>query len=1468
MARGEDLLTSRKSLDEICSVPERIISVYSLEQHVWADGNSSEARRGRQPEVQTIEEFQINPVRDFLNDIFRRMAAPYRRERRDDPIGQGYWVQAEFGSGKSHLLCFIAALALGCPAAWEIVAEKERKAGRGRREWLYRFWEEGLAAKSSGGQSGILGVAQEGKRGRGETGKGIFVIVKTLVGAGGGAIGLGDAGRRLTEYILDAAREQLQLEIGKNLSLYPAELLADRFVAEDLDRYRADLRRFLRDPRFFEVDEFQDVDEFIRTIQENRSPEYKRSCGNKLWRFYTEYLKVQPHVAAETEEILKHLVETILAEGYSGVLLILDEVSLFTKNRGEDQRTDDEQTLVVLANRLARVHNLPIWTVCSAQQAIESRMGVKNIIADDRLKLVKLLEKDRDYYDIVLARVREITDEAAIGSYYLHYRRGFSWPNSIGEAEFRHFFPFHRPALEVLRLITYELTTTRSAIHFMHQTLKHQVASRGSELIRLWELFDETVRYEEDPSGVHAGLVAIQTSRESEYRAYEACRRQIDALTRGMLKVHRDKAIRTLQTLFLYHVARTRLQGLPPEEIANAVLIERDGDATVEENVEHYESLAESLKRELRQVVQTTGEEGRPRYRFDPVFTGVDPRFEFRRARDEVERSEVAVRDAWLHLVALDEWPVRTRQMTVDLSGGVRSIFRDIAPFVGDWKDRSQARASDQPVDLLWQGRQIGGVVGMRDFADLLAGNRALPPIATDETDHDFAVFVATRPVLAPSVVTLLEQRKDPRVLLWTPAELTPDERERLIDFAAYRKLVRDWQGKETEDAVAVVTWVANALRADLGTIAKIVEGSYGRGRIDALGHSELEFRVAGELRAILGPLVDRVLTATYESRDIRFDGAIPFRRDDAAKVVNGIVKKGGIPRETRPNQDVSAAQNFAAGLRIVKRSAERVLDVSENRYVQDLWAFLDENLADERQRMNLETLYKNFTGIRSAWNGKSYGLTRRMVQIYLLCLVQQGKVRVSLGPRAGLSQPTIDYASIAGVDFSARVLDALAEVQKLARPENWEVLRPYAEKLLGAPIPDTHDDAEISASRARLRELFAAEGDAATRLSQRAKGLFERLGSPNPYARPLEQCRDLFGIDITTGDDISLILYGLKQAFGYQAFDTNAASAAEVDDLAVRLRNYRDLKRFFGYEAELRAACAYRDYPLPDLPDLQRTRASQRQLAEKLSQAQPFIDSEVKLRTELIGHSPPVAGESGTLESLLVEYTGVYSTLHDSAIDRLEGLRKGIQAILVGDDLRALKVLEGITALQPAAAAALEGQIVALGRGVFACPTPSRSSVAAELRSRPEHQCGLSFANAAGHLQAAEAALRDGRALLDGTLDRKVEVFLSESVRARLRQGRGEAIIAGVLERTERSALRAYLVEQSLKDPSIVGTINRYLRRIVVRKVRLADFKPSRATVEEGQLGQLSEEFRAYLEAELRAIEATEDTLPMLQVE
>ena len=155
---------------------------------------------------------------------------PLRPQQQGEPHRPGLVDSGGIRSGKSHLLSFIGAVALGDKKAWDTVNELETKAKKGKRESLYQFYESGLAKKSTGKS------------------KGIFVAVKTLVGQGGGTIGVTDTGRKLTEYILDAVQDQYHAENGKTISVYPVEVLADRFE-QDIERYRKDLGKFLKDPK-------------------------------------------------------------------------------------------------------------------------------------------------------------------------------------------------------------------------------------------------------------------------------------------------------------------------------------------------------------------------------------------------------------------------------------------------------------------------------------------------------------------------------------------------------------------------------------------------------------------------------------------------------------------------------------------------------------------------------------------------------------------------------------------------------------------------------------------------------------------------------------------------------------------------------------------------------------------------------------------------------------------------------------------------------------------------------------------------------------------------------------------------------------------------------------------------------------------------------------------------------------------
>jgi hypothetical protein len=73
--------------------------------------------------------------------------------------------------------------------------------------------------------------------------------------------------------------------------------------------------------------------------------------------------------------------------------------------------------------------------------------------------------------------------------------------------------------------VSYNITTLRSSVHFMHQTLKTQRKAKSNELITLWQMFDEVVSYEEDPSGTTAGIAAIRSKFNEEYNAYQVAHR-------------------------------------------------------------------------------------------------------------------------------------------------------------------------------------------------------------------------------------------------------------------------------------------------------------------------------------------------------------------------------------------------------------------------------------------------------------------------------------------------------------------------------------------------------------------------------------------------------------------------------------------------------------------------------------------------------------------------------------------------------------------------------------------------------------------------------------------------------------------------------------------------------------------------------------------------------------------------------
>ena len=1415
----------RKSLNQITTIPDDLISVYVVEEHIWADHGANEAKQKRQAETRTVNEFLIGPVRPFLNDIFRQLSAPYNPERKDNPIGQGYWIQSEFGSGKSHLVSFVGALALGGEAEWEIIRNKEREAEMGRRESLYNFYENGLAKKS-------------------QESKGIFVVVKTLVGQGGQSHGIID--KSLTDYTLDAVGDQFYRETSQSLLLYPTEILAKRFLeTEDANRYQRDLARFLKDPQYFDDEQQEELQDFLNDLR-NPDPGVQRDCGQKLWDFYERYLAIRPKIPMEPEELLKHMVQQLLDYGYAGLLLILDEVSLYMSGRSQHQRVEDEKALVILSNRLAKVEHLPVWTICTAQQAIESKdAGSKNILDRDRLDLISLLNDPGAYYDIALARVRKVIDSSAVEQYYEDYQRSFSWPKSIGQTEFARFFPFYPPSIQVVRAITSKLTTLRSTLYFLLQTLKTQRKLESRELITLWSLFDEVVTYEEDPSGTTRSIAAIKTKHGEEWKAYETAKQQLNTVTQGPLKVYRSRCEKIIKTLFLYHVADMAPNGLTHEELMNNVMEWRDQDkgqkADLQDNLAHYETLVSKIRLELAQVVEVGN-----KYRFNPTSGGIDPRLHFQKARTEAEQNKIQRQQAWEALLAFEKWEVTTALMTIDLTFAQSSLFRQIAP--------------NSQIDLVirWRGREISGRVCMRNLLEESQRQTPLLSINSDQTDLDFMVFISSLPAAA-YLDKLVRSKNDPRLLFWSPDPLTPSEENLLIDFAAYRTLVTDFGPRDDQEAKDVLNWVQGRLRDQMGLIYKIVPDSYGRGVIQAHDHTQMSFSCTGELVPILTPLVSQVLDATYESRDLDFTNApAPFNDTSAIYVINGIVKVGEIPHGAKPNREISAAQNYGFALQIMQRPHNRKLDLTHCRYTAAIGNWIDDKLGNSTATFLAETVYKNFMGINGP-GGLHYGLSRRLVQLYLLCLAQDAQIRITL---KGRNQPVeyIDYTNIKELEFRMAILDGFDQIQKLQPPEGWDKFAHFAAVLLNdQALLTIQQDNEIQQAVQRLLAVKVVRAKEISQLKTAVDNLFVEMGQPNPVADTLDAWYRFWHSEIEPDAALNYLSYALDQAFGYRVYQEETVYQAEVDNLKARQGEVEQLEKFIQYSERLRTIVRYAAQTIPADPALTPIANGLNVAKQRLVQLNGLLQNEAQLLSELVEPT----------ERVIESYRVRYLQLYDDVTAHAEQVRQAVEALPKEPTAVTLQALGAVTGLGDDVWSAIAAEIKSTLQAPsnFLPTLLTRQKIENDLKLLPQPpQCDLTLQNGEQWKQRADAVLAKQQMAIQDALVAKARLLQSPALRERLAQGQDQPFIAGLLALNSDQAIVDYLVAQlgHAQAKPVIDLLNRTLRKLRVRKVRLTDFVPSRRTIEPSDIAAVVVEFRHFLE---EALHADADETPVIEL-
>jgi len=962
MSKHLPLFEDRKPLGEILEIPPRVQSVYSLTQHVWAGENEEERRESKRKNrvrLETLDEFFVDPVRNYLNRIFERIA---------ENEGQGWWLQAEFGVGKSHLLAVTAILAIGGEPAWEHIKKREdeeKKAGPGAR--VDTLWRKKIERRK------------------------IFPIVFSLEGVGG------TAESRLEDYILEEAQRMFALRENKPLAVYPEEHLANLFLKEHRRIFEDELRTFLADRRLMRGLPSYGFDELLKALKD---PASQRDAGRLLLAFY-RHKNLQPRIPVERGERLQRMVTDILEAGYDGIFIAIDEMSEYLR-KSSHNTAEDEDCLLVLSNKLAKVDGKPVWTLVAAQMA---HTNPQKIIAPDRLSQEILEHKPERFRDIVVQRTRKIKEPAAVRVYFEGYRHLVPWVKESPKEDFEAAFPFPPDALSVMRSISAQLTGTRSTIGFLHRALQKAAAEGAKELVPLWRVFDDLMSYAETPSTSSTGTISIRSRFRDEVAALESAQNTLKRITDGQLArpQNRTRAERILNTLFLYHLAG--IPGLTRDQILDAVCDLKPGEDELEAQRAHYETILEEMRNKLRNQIRFQN----GRYEFVKKETSQYDDLIFQ----ETERLK---QDPQLLLEWLD------RLIALDREG----VENQFAPFVSETDGiRKQLKVED------WHGQERSGRVMAADLAKTRHQNCQ---IDTHANEDDFLIVIARRPMTEKDVEKWLTKDKpaDPRLVVWAPAAMNDQERSQLAEVLAKLKVYEE----NKDSAAGKQAWADFRNSAHRGYAA--LQSIYGRG-LARTSRGSLSLSMVGGVEGALRSMAKDAMDTCYRSRQIDF-GNRKFDTANAVKLINGLVKRGVAVSEG----DVlwSAVENFAPPLGLVRPELPKRLDPGGSPFYQEIRKRLEKEGA---LGIDIRTVYNWFTGYNPADGSESMGLTRRMVDVYLLCLAQQGVIRISQ-TRGGW----IERSTIASIDFKPETLRGMARIELPRALDDWEIFYPYLETLTG----------------------------------------------------------------------------------------------------------------------------------------------------------------------------------------------------------------------------------------------------------------------------------------------------------------------------------------------------------------------------------------------------------------------------------
>lgn len=436
--------------------------------------------------------------------------------------GQGFWIQAEYGAGKTHFLATMTLLlASREPKLWECVHDVELRD-------QYR--------------DALMKVK-------------LFPVTFSLLGAGAD-----DAEDRLMRQFEKEITRALPTELRDKISITSDDLAVRWFEQEANETEKAGLNHYFQKAHGCAPDEF-------------RKKKSRQQFGAEIRKSgLTIDLK------SAFRERFAHVYQQITkVGGYDGMLFVVDEFRYWqARHQGKPSFDEGCEVLETLAYSLPIDNHMNIITVVASQG--ECPMKLMGGQRGDRFIVRSLLanQNKTDYGEIVAYRVRETKPNAEvdIDEYFAYCREQFKFlrQNQTSKEYFKAIFPFQPRCFEVIRKLTqsferYGLPSARAGILMAHETMKNDSLLRGKRLLVVADLLSS--------NWLTQGLTsdAFKSGYESYQNAVEVIESSVVFSTE-----EKDLARRLIGTLYLWAIAMPEgARGMQLTELAEATMTSIEG---------------------------------------------------------------------------------------------------------------------------------------------------------------------------------------------------------------------------------------------------------------------------------------------------------------------------------------------------------------------------------------------------------------------------------------------------------------------------------------------------------------------------------------------------------------------------------------------------------------------------------------------------------------------------------------------------------------------------------------------------------------------------------------------------------------------------------------------------------------------------------------------------------------------------